>query len=110
MGPCEEPGWANDVIALTADGGRLTYPKANPGCPLKRFVASVNAAGEDQHSPTVAVDPEGRVLCELPTGEEGARRIELDLDEVRSVYLQQRRTDLTGRGSFREPAGLPKLQ
>jgi omega-amidase len=66
---------------------------------LQRFVVSVNAAGEGQHSPTLAVDPGGRVVCELPPGVEDIRRIEIDLDLNASDYLNQRRTDLTGRAS-----------
>ena len=57
---------------------------------------SVNAAGEGQHSPTLAVDPRGRVVCELPPAVEEVRRIEIDLDQNASAYLDQRRTDLTG--------------
>ena len=64
---------------------------------LQRFVVSVNAAGQGQHSPTLAVDPRGRVVCELPPTMEAIRRVELDLDEIGTEYLDQRRTDLTSR-------------
>jgi omega-amidase len=111
---CRELRFAEQWIALAAAGAELFLHPANAlegaadreswrsmlvarASELQRFVASVNAAGQGQHSPTLAVDPRGRVLCELPPTMEAIRRVELDLDESRSAYLDQRRTDRTDR-------------
>jgi predicted amidohydrolase len=82
-GAADRESWRSMLIARASE--------------LQRFVVSVNAAGPGQHSPTLAADPRGRVKCELPPTMEAVRRVEVDLDEIGTGYLDQRRTDLTGR-------------
>jgi predicted amidohydrolase len=82
-GAADRESWRSMLIARASE--------------LQRFVASVNAAGAGQHSPTLAVHPHGRVVCEVPPTMEAVRRVEIDLDENGSDYLDQRRTDLTGK-------------
>jgi predicted amidohydrolase len=120
---CRELRFPEQWIALAAAGAELFLHPANAlegaadreawrsmliarATELQRFVVSVNAAGDGQHSPTMAVDPGGRVVCELPPEVEQIRRIEIDLDQDASDYLDQRRTDLTGPGP--EPIGRPR--
>jgi len=80
-GAADREAWRSMLIARASE--------------LQRFVASVNAAGAGQHSPTLAVNPRGRVVCEVPLTMEAIRRVEIDLDESASDYLDQRRVDLT---------------
>jgi omega-amidase len=80
-GAADRESWRSMLIARAAE--------------LQRFVVSVNAAGAGQHSPTLAVNPRGRVVCALPPTSEAVRRVEIDLDEVASDYLDQRRIELT---------------
>jgi len=118
---CREVRFPEQWIALASAGAELFLHPANAlegtadreawrsmliarATELQRFVASVNAAGEGQHSPTLAVDPRGRVVCELPPTVEEVRRIEIDLDENGSAYLEQRRVDLTERRPARSAA------
>jgi predicted amidohydrolase len=95
-GSADRESWRSMLIARAAE--------------LQRFVVSVNAAGAGQHSPTLAVNPRGRVVCELPPTAEAVRRIEIDLDTNGSAYLEQRRIDLTDRRPARSAADVSEAR
>jgi predicted amidohydrolase len=52
------------------------------------FMLSVNAAGPIGAGGSLAADPEGTVVAELPTAESGLLTVELDLDDVDRVREQ----------------------
>lgn len=60
----------------------------------QRFVLSANNAAAKQLSPTLAVAPDGQVLGEIISAEAGLLRVELDLDQTSSWYLDQCREDV----------------
>ncbi|WP_349879376.1 carbon-nitrogen hydrolase family protein [Micromonospora sp. HUAS YX12] len=60
----------------------------------QRFLASANIAHPDQHCPSMVVSPRGEVLGELRPGHSDVLRQTIDLDQVASWYLGQRRQDL----------------
>ncbi|WP_412753651.1 carbon-nitrogen hydrolase family protein [Krasilnikovia sp. M28-CT-15] len=68
----------------------------------QRFLASANIAHPDQHCPSMVVSPRGEVLGELRPGQPDLLRHTINLNEVASWYLGQRRQDvlsLAYRGS-----------
>lgn len=60
----------------------------------QRYVFSVNNANKSQGCPTIAIDPDGKILEEINSEKAEARRIVLDMSKPRDYYLSQRRTDL----------------
>jgi predicted amidohydrolase len=52
------------------------------------FMLSVNAAGPIGAGGSLAADPEGTVVAELPTAESGLLTVEIDLDDVNRVREQ----------------------
>ncbi|HII15501.1 MAG TPA: carbon-nitrogen hydrolase family protein [Nanoarchaeota archaeon] len=60
----------------------------------QRYVFSVNNAHKTQGSPTIAIDPDGKILEEIHSEKAESRQIELDMSKPRDYYLNQRRTDL----------------
>ena len=60
----------------------------------QRFVASANIADPNQHCPSMVVPPRGEVLGELAAGRSDILRHTLNMDEIGSWYLGQRRHDV----------------
>ena len=60
----------------------------------QRFVLSVNNAGPDQTSPTIAISPQGQVLGETGGKEFSVVRAKIDLAQNADWYLNQRREDV----------------
>ena len=60
----------------------------------QRFLAAANVAHPDQHCPSMMVSPRGRVLGELRPGHPDLLRHTIELDEVVSAFLGQRRQDV----------------
>lgn len=60
----------------------------------QRFLASANVVHPDQHCPSMMVSPRGEVLGELRPGRSDLLRHTINLDEVASRYLGQRRQDV----------------
>ena len=60
----------------------------------QRFLASANIAHTDQHCPSMLVSPRGEVLGELAYGRSDVLRRTLNMEEIGSWYLGQRRLDV----------------
>lgn len=58
------------------------------------FVVSVNNAAEPQSLPSLAISPLGKVIFESKPQVESVTVVELDLSEVKTDYLLQKRNDL----------------
>jgi predicted amidohydrolase len=60
----------------------------------QRFVLSANNASFKQLCPTIAVAPDGQVVGEIVSPELGVLRVDLDLSDTSSWYLDQSRSDV----------------
>ena len=60
----------------------------------QRFVVSVNNAGSAQKSPTIIIDPLGKVLVEINSDKLECARIEIDISKISDSLINQCRTDI----------------
>ncbi|HEX5450190.1 MAG TPA: carbon-nitrogen hydrolase family protein [Gaiellaceae bacterium] len=56
----------------------------------QRFLVSANVAARAQRSPSVVIDPTGRVIASVEGDSSGIAAFEIDLDEISNHYLDQR--------------------
>jgi len=75
-----QPIWKSHLVSRAAE--------------TQRFVLSANNAAAEQVSPTIAIDPGGRIIGEIVSSELEVLRAELDLSKVSDLYLNQSRTDV----------------
>ncbi|RPI91587.1 MAG: hypothetical protein EHM40_15335, partial [Chloroflexi bacterium] len=75
-----QPVWKSHLVSRAAE--------------TQRFVLSANNAAAEQVSPTIAIDPDGRIIGEVVSPELDVLRAELDLSKVSNLYLDQSRTDV----------------
>jgi predicted amidohydrolase len=75
-----QPVWKSHLISRAAE--------------TQRFILSTNNAAAQQISPTLAVEPSGRVLGEIVSAELRTLRVDLDLSKSSHLYLDQCRTDV----------------
>jgi predicted amidohydrolase len=76
----QRPVWRSHLISRAAE--------------TQRFVISANNAAPGQLCPTMAVAPNGEVIAEIVSQEQGSFRIECDLSQVSDWYLNQCREDV----------------
>ena len=60
----------------------------------QRFVISVNTAAQQQKSPTLVINPQGKVIHEIISEKTNFFHVDINLDLVSNWYLEQSRTDL----------------
>jgi predicted amidohydrolase len=60
----------------------------------QRFLISANNAAIQQTSPTIAIGPHGRIMAEILSDQAMYTRVELDLSQVSTWYLDQSRPDV----------------
>jgi predicted amidohydrolase len=58
------------------------------------FVVSVNAVTDSSPLASYVIDPLGQILYEAPLHKEAIHTIEIDLNEIKNDYLNQKREDL----------------
>lgn len=75
-----QPVWKSHLVSRAAE--------------TQRFVLSANNAAVKQICPTIAIAPNGRVAGEIISPYTGILRVELDLSEASSWYLDQCRSDV----------------
>ncbi len=75
-----QPVWKSHLVSRAAE--------------TQRFVLSANNAAIKQICPTIAIGPNGRVTGEIISPNTGILRVELDLSEASSWYLDQCRSDV----------------
>jgi len=75
-----QPIWKSHLVSRAAE--------------TQRFVLSANNAATEQVSPTIAIDPDGRVIGEVVSPDLSVLRARLDLSKVSNLYLNQSRTDV----------------
>jgi len=74
------PVWRSHLVSRAAE--------------TQRFVLSSNNAAPTQLCPTMAIAPNGEILEEIVSPEQGILRVELDLSQVSDWYLDQCRSDI----------------
>ncbi len=74
------PVWRSHLVSRAAEN--------------QRFVLGANNARPGQKCPSLAVDPEGKVLWEVVSDSAAVGRVELDLSRAGDGYLGQARTDV----------------
>lgn len=75
-----QPVWKSHLVSRAAE--------------TQRFVLSANNAAVKQICPTVAIAPDGRVVAEIVSAKTKTLRVDLDLSEVSSWYIDQCRSDV----------------
>ncbi|MBS2970965.1 carbon-nitrogen hydrolase family protein [Metabacillus sp. KIGAM252] len=107
---CREIRFPEQWTALADDGSQIFFYLTNTinadakavwdahlisrAAENQRFVLSSNVAHHDQGCSTLAIDPEENVLHAIPSADEAMIKVQFDLSQNSSWYLNQRRTDL----------------